>query len=318
MASNPKPYAYQTMEEHPHALDRLDIQFRWGGYGIRMLRFHLAMFPPGHTIQAHKHSEFEFHFIPRGKGKVMFGSVEHALKEGLFYLTGPGVVHAQETDASDPMHELCLHIDIVQLDEEESAAEGSVWGAVWEAKEAEECIRRIQGLPLVPVLDQYNAMQYFLTAYRAWHENQPGLFTTIKHSIIQILLRAARAYAPEHGKADVPSRDMNAYRYKLATQFIQDNYSSQLTLESVAEKLQLSGRQLQRIFAEQGNETFSEYLENVRLSRICAHLLGSDDTIERIALAHGFSTSNYFHHVFKKRFGLTAKQYRERQKRGGV
>jgi AraC-like DNA-binding protein len=68
---------------------------------------------------------------------------------------------------------------------------------------------------------------------------------------------------------------------------------------------------LQRIFAERSNTTFSEYVEGVRLAKACERLLQTQEPIERIALEHGFTTSNYFHHVFKKRFGCTAKQFRE-------
>ncbi|MCZ8519369.1 MULTISPECIES: AraC family transcriptional regulator [Paenibacillus] len=307
-----KPYPYELMLENPSALDRLDVQFRWGGYGIRMLRFHHTTFPPGRTVPFHKHSDYEFHFIPRGKGKVILGSEPYSLHEGQMYLTGPGLLHYQEADAGEAMDELCLHLDIRPLGEPDAPA--GEWGEDWERREAQACIRQLEQLPARPAADKYKAMECFLAAYRAWHENQPGVMTAIKQAIVQILLRMTRGYdAPP--QPHLPSRDMKHYRYGLAVQFIQDNYMAPLTLEVVAERVQISPRQLQRIFRERTGSTFSEYIEGVRLGRICSELAESDLTMEQLALRCGFSSSNYLHYVFKRKLGTTPMQYRLQHRR---
>jgi AraC-like DNA-binding protein/mannose-6-phosphate isomerase-like protein (cupin superfamily) len=314
MAAFAKAYPYHAMEKQPYALDRLELHFRWGRYGIRMLRFHLAMFSPGHTINDHQHSEYEFHFICGGKGVVTMGGVDYELKEGLFYLTGPGVVHAQYADERDPMRELCLHIDIGVPDNEGSVPPLSS-GAGADDKDcaaADECIERLRQLPPVPLPDRHDAAAWFPVAHRALLSHEPGLSITIRQCIMQIMLRAAYAGAGDSAAAEPPARDMKEYRFRLASDFIQDNFRRPLTLETVAERVHISGRQLQRIFAERGGTTFSEYVEKVRLAKACERLVQTREPIERIALEHGFSTSNYFHRVFKKRFGCTAKQYRER------
>lgn len=313
MAVVAKSYPYHAMEKQPHALDRLELKFRWGRYVIRMLRFHLALFGPGHTIADHQHSEYEFHFICGGKGVVTMGGIEYELKEGAFYLTGPGIVHAQYADVRDPMRELCLHIDIGRLDaaDAELPAAAGAWGDDRDSAEADDCIERLLRLPPVPLPDRHDAAAWFPVAHRALLGHEPGLSVTIRQCIIQIMLRAAYAGAAESTTAEPPARDMNEYRFRLATDFIQDNFRRTITLETVAERVHVSGRQLQRIFAERGGTTFSEYVERIRLAKACERLVQTSEPIERIALEHGFTTSNYFHHVFKKRFGCTAKQYRE-------
>jgi len=304
-----KPFAYALMAEKMDAIDRLDIQFRWGGYGFRVHRCHLTSFPAGKIIRFHKHSEYEFHFIPRGKGTVIMEDYTFPVHEGQFYLTGPNVMHQQEADQRDPMDELCLHIDIVPLE----IGDDTQWGEQWERHEAQMCIHALGSLPLAPLTDQYNAMAWFLTAYRAWHEGQPGAYTTIKQAIIQILLRASRLSSDPTVTFEPPNRNMNEHRFKIATQFIHDNYASPLTLQEVAERIPISGRQLQRIFREQGAESFSAYLENYRLSQICSAIVEGASPIDQIALEHGFASGNYLYYVFKKRFGMTPKQFRAHQ-----
>ncbi|MEX1030068.1 MAG: helix-turn-helix domain-containing protein [Paenibacillaceae bacterium] len=310
--SEKPPFLYQLMETKPDALDRLDIQFQWGNYGIRVLRCHLTTFPMGRIISFHHHSEYEFHFIPRGKGKVIIQDQAFALHVGMLYLTGPYVEHYQEADQLEAMDELCLHLDAVRLfDKDEVPAH--YWGSQLDILEADTCMKQLALLPLVPAYDHYNAMHWFLMAYRAWSGKKSGYYSMIHQAIIQILLRTVQAYEINDEPLDFPEKDMNTHRYLLATQFINDNYSRPITLEDVADKLSISERQLQRIFSEQSGLSFSKYLEDLRLSHVCRDLVSSQTSVHQIALQHGFSSSNYLFYVFRKRFKMTPNQYRTRR-----
>lgn len=305
-------YAYELMKEQRHALEHLQADFRWGPFGIRVIRFHHATFPPGKIDQFHKHSEeFEFHFIPRGKGAVILEDKYYELSEGMMYLTAPQVMHYQEADAAEAMDELCLRIQIIRLDAAAESAQD--WGAQHEWREAEDCMQQLSQIPLRPTADRFRAMEQFLIAYRAWYEGQPGLLTIIKQAIITILLRTVRAYFPEPQEPQ-PSRDMNWYRCKLAEQFIKDNYRGPLPLEAVAERIHISPRQLQRIFKLLTGRTFSDYVEQTRLLHVCKELAETNETIEALALQNGFTSANYLHRVFKRKLGMTPLQYRQQHR----
>lgn len=305
-------FPYELMKDRQDALERLDLRVYWGRYEIRVLRFHLTTFPPGKIVSFHKHAEYEFHFIPRGKGTVIMEEEPYGLREGMFYLTGPNVLHYQEADAAEPMDELCLHVDIIPR-EEASDHENPALPASdpWEMAEADDCMEKLRGLPRKPTMDIHRAMPYFLEAYQASQEKYSGLYTTIKQCIIQILLRAVRAYESEPSEAELPSRDMKAYRYQLALEYIHANSSGEVVLDDVAEKLHISSRQLQRIFKEQAEgQSFSEILEHVRLEAVCRKLIDTNWSIDKIAIHEGFSSGSYLHTVFRKRYGYTPSTYR--------
>ncbi|MFC5405073.1 helix-turn-helix domain-containing protein [Cohnella soli] len=314
-ASGAGPFPYARMLNRMDTLDRLDLKFRWGNYGIRVLKCHLAAFPPGQIINFHKHSEYEFHYIAKGKGKVILVDQTFDLHEGLFYLTGPDLVHYQESDSEDPMHELCLHLDIVPLNEDVNSSDG--WGDSLEAEEAQNCFETLGRLPLAPLVDRFHAMSSFLDAYRFGEEQPSGFYTLLKQAIVQILLRTVRVLDSTNGKSEIPVRDMQFHRYQLATQYIQDNEGLPISLEQVAETIHISPRQLQRIFRSEGQTTFGEYLEHVRLNGICADLVHTVLPIEEIAIKHGFANPNYLYPVFKSKFNLTPNVYR-RQHAGDV
>ncbi|OPA73886.1 AraC family transcriptional regulator [Paenibacillus selenitireducens] len=305
-------FPYEVMLDKQDALERLDLRVYWGNYEIRVLRCHLTSFPPGKVVSFHKHAEFEFHFIPRGKGMVILIDEPYHLREGMFYLTGPNVVHYQEADPVESMEELCLHIDIIDLGATEEEQEGHrPYADPWEIAEAQDCIEKLKSLPLKPTMDVHRAMPCFLEAYQASQQKYIGLYTTIKQTIVQILLRAVRSYESNPMETDLPSRDMKAYRYQLALEYIHANSSSEVVLDDVADKLRISSRQLQRILKEQGEgRSFSEILEDVRLEAVCRRLVETKWPIDKIAIQEGFSNGSYLHTVFRKRYGFTPSEYR--------
>ncbi|MEC0124974.1 AraC family transcriptional regulator [Paenibacillus pabuli] len=297
-------YPFEKMLERQDILERLDVSILWGHYEIRVLRFHLTSFPAGRVVDFHNHAEFEFHFIPRGKGKVILGDEMHPLSEGMLYLTGPGLVHYQEADSQEAMDELCLHVDII-----EHPREGV---DPWEAAESEETIEKLRTLPLAPVHDYHRAMNCFLEAYEACDRKLIGYYTSIKQQVISILLKTVRAYDIGGNRAEAPVRDMSVYRYDYAIQYMEANHPTAVTLENVAEKLHISSRQLQRIFYQvQPEMPFSRVLEDIRLRAVCRNLEESNVSIEQIALASGFTNANYLHAVFRKRLGMTPSAFRK-------
>ncbi|MBD2867654.1 AraC family transcriptional regulator [Paenibacillus arenilitoris] len=309
-------FPYEVMRERQDALERLELRVRWGQYDIHVLRFHLTQFPPGRVVGFHKHAEYEFHFIPQGKGKVILADQEYALRAGMFYLTGPEVMHYQEADAHEAMDELCLHVDIIDRTENGDEASGDSDRDDWEAAEARDCMEKLRTLPQFPTMDLHQAMPRFLEAYEACSDNFVGSYTTIKQAVVQILLRAVRAYDTANEQKLLPTRDMKAYRYRLAMEYIHANYDGLITLEDVADKLNLSSRHIQRLFKElHGGQTFSRILEDIRLGVVCRELKNSEQSIEKIAKVAGFAGGNYLHAVFRKKFGVTPSEYRRNARR---
>lgn len=310
--STSRPFPYARMEMRQEALDRLDLKLRFGDYGIRVLRCHLARFPGGHIIPYHQHSEYEFHFIAAGKGEVVIGQERFKLREGLFYLTGPGVVHQQWSDPEEPMDELCLHCEIIPLEDGVNSRGG--WGEELERQEAARAVEALRNAPLRPVADKHEAMACFLRAYRLWEEQPSGFYTLVTQEMRQILLRAANSLSPEleaGGRSEVPRRDMGIHRLELAKQYMRDNAFRPITVDEVAEAVGISTRQLQRLFAQVNEQSFRDELEQLRLAQVCHELLTGDKPIEDIAIECGFVTPNYLYPVFKKRYGVTPAEYRK-------
>ncbi|CAJ1317568.1 AraC family transcriptional regulator [Paenibacillus sp. PK4536] len=323
MIKNERFVPLQPMREKPFLLEKLDLKFRWGNYGFRVLRFHLNSFAPGAKIGFHKHSEFEFHFVASGKGSVVLDDQTYFLQEGMFYLTGPDVLHAQEMDQYDPLEELCLHLEIVPLttdsfiermdnDKSIASVEPADWGKEQEVSEAEQCVRQLYDLPARPMMDRRQTMSYFYRAYDAIVNHESGVYETIRQCIIQIMLLTTHASNQEKQPwLTLPHREASEVHFQMACQFIRDNYMFPIALEEVATTVGISKRQLQRVFQKYTSATFTAYLEEVRLTHICTELRIGNKTVEHIALDNGFENVNYLYLVFKKRYGMTPRSFKE-------
>lgn len=99
-----------------------------------------------------------------------------------------------------------------------------------------------------------------------------------------------------------------------AIDYIERNYAGDISLDLVAAHVHLSTAYLSRIFNKKIGMGFSEYLAQIRLKEAKRRLRSSDETIDQIAEATGFSSNSYFSAVFKKHEGVTPSEYRTKPK----
>lgn len=95
-----------------------------------------------------------------------------------------------------------------------------------------------------------------------------------------------------------------------AMDYIEHNFAKDISLNLVAEYVHLSPAYFSRIFNKKTGISFSEFVTQVRLKQAKQHLRASEETIDHIALACGFSSSSYFTSVFRKHEGITPSDYR--------
>ncbi len=93
--------------------------------------------------------------------------------------------------------------------------------------------------------------------------------------------------------------------------YIQMNYQSQLKLEDMAERFYLSPSYLSRFFKKKQGINFGKYLTDVRLSAAKVELESGEKSLTRIAMDCGFPNLSAFNKVFRERFAMSPKQYRE-------
>lgn len=97
-----------------------------------------------------------------------------------------------------------------------------------------------------------------------------------------------------------------------AREYVQDHFSEpDLTLEKVAESLNVSAVYLSRMFKQELGTSFVSILTNLRIKKAALLLKSTSLTILEIAEKVGYDTQHYFSTAFKKAMGVSPKQYRK-------
>lgn len=99
-----------------------------------------------------------------------------------------------------------------------------------------------------------------------------------------------------------------------ALRYIDLNYNLQITLEDVAETINLAPTYLSRKFKKVTGLTFKEYLTQIRIKQASQALLTTDDSITKIAMDCGFMSSNYFKDSFRKMTGVSPRAFRKQDR----
>lgn len=98
--------------------------------------------------------------------------------------------------------------------------------------------------------------------------------------------------------------------------YVEEHYGDRdLSLEGMADMLQLNSSYLSRTFKKEMQENFSEYLVRIRIEKAQALLAGTAMKTYQIAEEVGFSDPHYFSQVFKKKCGMVPADYREKCKK---
>lgn len=95
-----------------------------------------------------------------------------------------------------------------------------------------------------------------------------------------------------------------------ALRYIADHYSEHLTLERVAEEVQLSSSYFSTLFRQIVGTSFREYLCKIRVEESKRLLLSTDYSLADIAISMGFPDQSYFCKVFKQLVGITPGKFR--------
>ena len=97
-----------------------------------------------------------------------------------------------------------------------------------------------------------------------------------------------------------------------AVEYVAKNFRDEITLEKMACDLCVSKYVLSRMFAKTFHSNFSKYVNGIRLSYAQAILQDSKESITNIALDCGFESQRTFNRVFKERYKMTPREFRNR------
>ncbi|WP_308637761.1 AraC family transcriptional regulator [Paenibacillus silvisoli] len=150
---------------------------------------------------------------------------------------------------------------------------------------------------------------------------KPGYTASLCAATIELLVLVYRRWL--EAAPQLRTSEETPQRQRQASQTLQPSASMQHIIEQIdadctaelhvadmAAKLGISERHFQRGFKKATGKTFLDYVQSARIDLSCKLLLRGDDKISDIAARAGYADMKFFHELFKKKTGVTPRQYR--------
>jgi two-component system response regulator YesN len=114
-------------------------------------------------------------------------------------------------------------------------------------------------------------------------------------------------------KAKTDSEDPEHSMIQTALQFIDNNYMYDLNLTMLAERFNYNSSYFSELFKSKVGKTFIQYVTEVRMAQAMRLLVDTPLNLWDIAELTGFSNASYFSSKFKRMYGVTPSDFRQRR-----
>ena len=134
-----------------------------------------------------------------------------------------------------------------------------------------------------------------------------GLYYTLLHLLVT-------EYRETDASPELIKQSKKLTRLSTITNYIKENYTAELSLESLAEIFGYSPTYLSRMFQKYAGINYKSYLQSIRVERAFRELANTEHTVSEVALNNGFPTSKAFAKAFRRKYGMLPSEYRKDKK----
>lgn len=253
----------------------------------------------------HNHSSYEIHFILHGRGKLIIDQREVELRQNSCLVIEPGIYHSIWQDVKSPLFKYHLKLTY------DSIKDGSSSHLENEFSHIKTLLSEQKYIYLKDAQNNITLIQEILCE---WEKKSVGYYAVIQNLVAKIIINLIRSVINGDEKETIytaPQKSKDNQRSLLIEDFFED-YRNDLKIEQLANLLNLSNKQVNRIMKKMYNTTFKQKLIDVRIEVAKDLLRDRSLSVESISEKVGYSDKNNFYTAFKKRTGLCPFEYRER------
>jgi AraC-like DNA-binding protein len=266
-------------------------------------RFHLLQAVPG-GLRSDSHSnEYELHLVQEGCLDVWVDSPDkqYTVTGGLATFTQPGQTHGGVREVLNPGRWCMLRFLVAPSSKKTPTGLTDV--------QAAQLRQMLAGIDS-PVFSFSPSLEKCFERLLDEHRHTSLTSELMARSLLhELILWIARDY--DASKLSHPRR-LSRYSAPIqaAVLWLDRHVGEQVLMEHAANAAGLSESHFRRWFQKEVGFNPADYMMYRRVEIAKTKLRGSDESITKIAMDLGFSTSAYFTSVFRKRTGLTPTQYR--------
>ncbi len=239
----------------------------------------------------HLHHELELICMMEGETTVCVDSTHHTLRAGDVFLSFPNQIHSYESHGPERFYLFIIKPDLMP-DLMETFTTGVPVSPIIPGAANRVHIRRLFDA-LAETYSEKNTERSYTNTLRR------GYLLALFSELLSMMSITRFSVS-----------DCGALRSIVA--FCDKNYSENLSLSLLEEKLHLNKYYISHLFSEKLGLRFNDYVNSLRISEACRYLVHTDLSITEISEIVGFNTLRTFNRAFMKQLGISPSEYRKK------
>ncbi len=252
----------------------------------------------------HYHPEYEIIYVEKSHGLRLMGNHIGNFFDGDLVFIGPNLPHVWINDKAYYQGNENLNVDVFVIHFLENAL-GNGFFELPEFKPVRQLFILGQQGMLIKGKDSSIIAGLIKEVYNASGINRLIVF-------MKTLERLAAAENYELLSSSGYTNFINTAdteRINKVMNYCMEHYSREIKLQEVSKLVNLNKSSFCRYFKSRTFKTFSQFLNEIRITKACRLLIESDMSISEVCYHCGYNNVSYFNRQFKLIVGLTAREY---------
>jgi AraC-like DNA-binding protein/quercetin dioxygenase-like cupin family protein len=258
---------------------------------------------PGNAHSYHYHDSYEIYYLFSGDRYYFIKDKTYHAKRGSLVLIKPYEIHCASNFSEEPYERMLISFKKSFLAELSSA-----FPSVNFFKSFEQGVHIIDvSFPERTFLE--SLLDSMLSEYKRDSDASKCFLKTALSELLTFSMKSGANHEAEELHQNTTHKTIS-----LAAAYINNNYSEDISLNSVAERFFISPCYLSRSFKCVTGSSFAEYVNGVRIKEARRLLLKTDMSVSEVAIFVGFKSTTHFGRVFKSVVGVSPLSYRKCKK----
>ena len=247
----------------------------------------------------HWHDYFEIEIILNGSGTHLYNDTRFPLSQGCAYLLTPMDIHAL---IPDPGPDSNCHLVHLRFDEQAIS------------EEVRQILLQHEHIHSVKMDDFHfsRLLSQLTELLHCFESDTPHQELSIRLILSYLCLHIIKT--SQHSNDRFPNYETANPVVHQTLQYILYNFRKKITMQELGQKAHVSPNHLALLFKQSTGTTCMQMIADLRMQYALKLLENPNLSIETISEQSGFSAVSYFISVFRKRFGITPKEFQNRNK----
>lgn len=259
----------------------------------------------------HQHREYELNFIehaPRAQ-RIVGDSVEDIGEYDLVLICGENLEHAwkQGRCDSDDIREITIQFSS-ELFSDNILSKNQFSSISDLLKRAENGL----AFDMPAIMNVYSMLNTIASIQEKFTQFLVFLYILYRLSVAESPRMLASSSFARAEKSN------ESHRVVLVKQYINDHYSDDISLNTLAEIASMTPSAFSRYFKLRTGRTLSDYIIDIKLGYAARMLVDTSKNISEICYECGFNNQSNFNRIFKAKRGLTPREFRAMFKKNKI